>query len=215
MTNLIRRKSVASLLIHGEAWKQLPALRRLTCDRRTACVVEVGMPRWQSEVSGETCRFGEIGRSHSLHSTDAAVRGGKGGKQNRSEGREAGSRRREVTMEPISVWIVPERARHAAEARRNPERGWAEGSIWTDRLVSALATASNEHTANAPSLLMRGSPFALSLSRRDTPDAETNDWRAVCGRTARTVRRAGRRPTSSRPLSNNQMMWLDSFLVNL
>ena len=27
---------------------------------------------------------------------------------------------------------------------------------------------------------------------RDTPDEETTDWRAVCGKTARTVRRAGR-----------------------
>jgi hypothetical protein len=159
------------------------------------------MPRRQSGVSGETCRFGEIGRSHSLHSTDAAVRGGKGGKQNRPEGREAGSWRREVGMEPISVWAVPERATHAAEARQNPERWWAEDSISTDRLVSALATASKEHIANAPSLLMGGSPFALPVSRRDTPDAKTNDWRAVCGRTARTVRRAGRGSTPSRPLS--------------
>ena len=61
-------------------------------------------------------------------------------------------------MEPISVWAVPERATHAAEARRNPERWWAEGSIWTDRLVSALATASKEQIGNAPSLLMSGSP---------------------------------------------------------
>jgi hypothetical protein len=30
MTNLIRREAVASLLIRGEAWKQPPALRRLT-----------------------------------------------------------------------------------------------------------------------------------------------------------------------------------------
>ena len=30
MTNLIRRKSVASLLTRGEAWKQPLALRRLT-----------------------------------------------------------------------------------------------------------------------------------------------------------------------------------------
>src|SRR5947207_12335233 len=36
------------------------------------------------------------------------------------------------------------------------------------------------------------SPFAPPMSKRDTPDEETNDWRAVCGRTARTVRRAGR-----------------------
>jgi len=30
------------------------------------------------------------------------------------------------------------------------------------------------------------------MNRRDTPDEETSDWRAVCGRTARTVRREGR-----------------------
>ena len=104
-------------------------------------------------------------------------------------------------MEPISVWVVPERATHAAEARQNPERWWAEGSIWTDRLVSALATASKEPIANGPSLLIGSSPSALPLRRRDTPDEETNDWRAVCGRTARTVRRAGRSLTPSRPLS--------------
>ncbi len=42
------------------------------------------------------------------------------------------------------------------------------------------------------SLLMGCSPFAPPSSRRDTPDEETNNWRAVCGKTARTVRRAGR-----------------------
>ena len=63
-------------------------------------------------------------------------------------------------MESISVWIVPNRAKHAAEARRNPERGWAEGLIPTDRLVSAPATASKEQIANAPLLLM-----GRSLSR--------------------------------------------------
>src|SRR6266849_3842369 len=35
---------------------------------------------------------------------------------------------------------------------------------------------------------------------RDTPDEETTNWRAVCGKTARTVRRAGR-GNPSRPLS--------------
>src|SRR6516162_8105935 len=29
------------------------------------------------------------------------------------------------------------------------------------------------------------------MCRRTNPDEETTDWRAVCGRTARTVRRAG------------------------
>jgi len=37
------------------------------------------------------------------------------------------------------------------------------------------------------------------MSKRDTPDEETNDWRAVCGRTARTVRRAGRAQTLPDP----------------
>ena len=75
-------------------------------------------------------------------------------------------------MEPISVWAVLERATHAAEARRNPERWWAEGSISTDRLVSALATASKEPLANGPSLLTGSSPSALPLRWRDTPDEE-------------------------------------------
>ena len=37
------------------------------------------------------------------------------------------------------------------------------------------------------------SPSKQLTKARGTPDEETNDWRAVCGRTARTVRREGRR----------------------
>jgi hypothetical protein len=49
-----------------------------------------------------------------------------------------------------------------------------------------------------PSSRNRGcSPFLQPMKTRDTPrdtpDEETSDWRAVCGRTARTVRRAGRK----------------------
>ena len=44
-----------------------------------------------------------------------------------------------------------------------------------------------------PSSRLTGcSPCTRPMSTRDTPDEETSDWRAVCGRTARTVRRAGR-----------------------
>jgi hypothetical protein len=57
-------------------------------------------------------------------------------------------------MKLISIWIVPNRAKHAAEACRNPEWGWAEGLIPTDRLVSAPATASEGQIANAPLLLI-------------------------------------------------------------
>ena len=45
-----------------------------------------------------------------------------------------------------------------------------------------------------PSSRIRGcSPSPRPMKPRDTHDEETSDWRAVCGRTARTVRRAGRR----------------------
>ena len=44
------------------------------------------------------------------------------------------------------------------------------------------------------------SHFTQPGTQRDGPDEETTDWRAVCGKTACTVRRAGwRKP--SRPLS--------------
>ena len=37
--------------------------------------------------------------------------------------------------------------------------------------------------------------------QRDTPDEETTDWRAVCGKTARTVRRAGRATPFPTPIT--------------
>ena len=44
------------------------------------------------------------------------------------------------------------------------------------------------------------SHFTRPGNQRDSPDEETTDWRAVCGKTACTVRRAGwRKP--SRPLA--------------
>jgi hypothetical protein len=94
-------------------------------------------------------------------------------------------------MEPQKVSAVPGKAKPGTDAL-DPPRGWAEGSIRTDRLVSALATASKGYIAIAPSRLMGCSPCMQLARPRDTPDAETNDWRAVCGKTARTVRRAGR-----------------------
>jgi Protein of unknown function (DUF1353) len=55
------------------------------------------------------------------------------------------------------------------------------------------------------------SPHAAA-EPRDSLDEETTDWRAVCGKTARTVRRAGRvkpsRPPLSRRLSVNGLSWL-------
>src|SRR6516162_8549237 len=48
------------------------------------------------------------------------------------------------------------------------------------------------------------------MCRRTNPDEETTDWRAVCGRTARTVRRAGTAkavpdPYQRRPFRTNEV----------
>ena len=51
-----------------------------------------------------------------------------------------------------------------------------------------------------PSSQHRGcSPFMQPMCRRVNPDEATTDWRAVCGRTACTVRRAGRARALSDP----------------
>ena len=112
---------------------------------------------------------------------------------------------------------------------------WAEASIWTDRMVSALGNGvkggkwfslidkvvrpttleiawqrvarnkggrigghrwdvAKQTICSGPmpsSRIMGCSPCLQPMTTRDAPDEETSDWRAVCGRTARTVRRAG------------------------
>jgi hypothetical protein len=68
----------------------------------------------------------------------------------------------------------------------------AEASLQMERMVSALVTASRE--ANN---LFREVSYCSHDPRfdteRDIPDVETSNWRAVCGKTASTVRREGRR----------------------
>ena len=48
------------------------------------------------------------------------------------------------------------------------------------------------------------SPYGSLEARRANPDEETTDWRAVCGRTARTVRRAGRAKSLPDPYLNKK-----------
>src|SRR5262249_46574789 len=67
---------------------------------------------------------------------------------------------------------------------------WTKASVGPERMLAAPETASKRYIANAFSRHIGCSPLA-SLCRRANPDEETTDWRAVCGRTARTVRRAG------------------------
>src|SRR5262245_13573945 len=57
-----------------------------------------------------------------------------------------------------------------------------------------------------PSSQRRGfSPFMKPMCRRANPDEETTDWRAVCGKTASTVRRAGRASALSDPYAGCPM----------
>jgi len=100
------------------------------------------------------------------------------------------------------------------------EWSWVEASVWTDRMLTALGNgvrggrwhsvidkvyapktlraawrrvAANRGAAGMPSSLSTGfSPYKKPLLWRVSPDKETTNWRAVCGKTACTVRRAGR-----------------------
>src|SRR5271154_3217832 len=97
----------------------------------------------------------------------------------------------------IAVRLASEETR--AGGMTTPVLWRAEASLRMERMVSALVTASRE--ANN---LFRGVSYCSHNPRfdteRDIPDVETSNWRAVCGKTASTVRREGRRKPSL-PLS--------------
>src|ERR1700690_2256904 len=96
----------------------------------------------------------------------------------------------------IAVRLVPEETR--AGGMTTPVLWRAEAAIRMERIASALATASKEdHFLREVSYC---SHYARFDTERDVPDVETSNWRAVCGKTASTVRREGRRKPSL-PLS--------------
>ena len=64
---------------------------------------------------------------------------------------------------------------------------WTEASIWTDRMVSALGNGVQGGNEMPSSRIKGSSPFRQLLNTRDIPLREP-----ACGKTARTVRRAGR-----------------------
>ena len=103
--------------------------------------------------------------------------------------------------------LVPKTAKQEAEAWN-----WVEASVWTKRMLAALGNGVKggkwSQSGQMPfSLNGDFSPCIRPTFWRANPDEETTDWRAVCGRTARTVRRAGR-GDSSRPLSFEYHMFL-------
>src|SRR5271155_4802939 len=97
----------------------------------------------------------------------------------------------------IAVRLVPEETR--AGGVTTPVLWRVEASIRMERMASALVTASKEadHFFREVSYC---SHYPRFDTERDVPDVETNNCRAVCGKTASTVRREGRRKPSL-PLS--------------
>ena len=95
------------------------------------------------------------------------------------------------------------RARQAAEARA-PE-AWAEPCVWTKRMLATLETGVRgdkwSTAGQTPSSRSTGCSPALQPVRKPPIRANGNtiDWRAVCGRSACTVRREGRRNSMRRP----------------
>ena len=179
-----------------------------TCARGDACRSQSlhGTVRLNRRVKArreETCAQQSRGANPAYHSHRQSE---KRGEQTRAEGREAGRWKREI-------WKEAKRERSDDSARE----GYTRRTDPAPRL--ALGRSRNldgTHVGGAGerrqrrqmvrfagqmlSSLNRGSsPLPEPTSWRANHDVETTDWRAVCGRTARTVRRAGRARALSDP----------------
>src|ERR1700677_1737728 len=140
-------------------------------------------------------------------------------------GREVGSWMRDV-------WQDAREFRHCRKSSsgRDPRR-------WDDHpctLASRSVYTDGTHGVGAGNGVKGGNHFFREVSycshyprfdtERDVPDVETSNWRAVCGKTASTVRREGRRKPSlplsgatarpSRLLAPRTLLWpLDCFVA--
>jgi len=79
----------------------------------------------------------------------------------------------------------------------------AEASLRMERMASALVTASREAN-NLFRKVSYCSHYPRFDAERDVPDVETSNWRAVCGKTASTVRSRG---TGPRPCLYSTRRW--------
>jgi hypothetical protein len=107
--------------------------------------------------------------------------------------------RRSMTRRIIP--IMPARAISGTETSTGQGGEWkrqARRNAWRRRWVTASKKLRNFFATDGLVTVN-----TQSSGQRDAPDVETNDWRAVCGRTARTVRREGRRKPSL-PLSKRR-----------
>src|SRR5271155_527377 len=102
----------------------------------------------------------------------------------------------------IAVRLASEETR--AGGMTTPVLWRAEASLRMERMASALVTASKE-----ADYFFREVSYCSHYPRfdaeRDVPDVETSNWRAVCGKTASTVRREGRRKPSLPPIRDKSV----------
>jgi len=110
-----------------------------------------------------------------------------------------------------SVSVVP-----AKQGSSNlSESTWIDRTVWNDRMLAALGNGvkgkcPNKYFSQKPGF----SPCKKRGRMRANHDVETIDRRAVCGRTACTVRREGRQEPSL-PLSRVEDTCIPSLLVRL
>jgi len=101
-----------------------------------------------------------------------------------------GMERQELAGAPM-----PPEAKQASEIRAR--WAWTEPAVWTDRMLSALEEGVKGGVwfsliSDGQTATLRNLGCILWNTPEQTPDGHfdvTTDWRAVCGRTARTVRR--------------------------
>ena len=77
---------------------------------------------------------------------------------------------------------------------------WAESSVWTARMWTALENGVTSRNSGCSLLSQPGNLHVHPL------DGKTINWRAVCGRSARTVRREGRRKPLRRPYPYHELV---------
>ena len=90
---------------------------------------------------------------------------------------------------------VPARAKQAETIAT--ERVCVGRAIWMERMLAALGNGVKGSGWSYIGQMQNSLSWCFSLKTnpdgwRANPDEETTNWRAVCGKTARTVRREGR-----------------------
>src|SRR3989338_9229994 len=120
------------------------------------------------EISGETCRRGEDGRSRSTKRPEGAkaARGAES-KAAPREGRQEGGSVKDGTKQTQAA-EVPDRAIQAADT---PDRDWSwiEASVWTERMLSALGNG------------VKGGKWFSLMDKATRPTTLAAAWRKVAG----------------------------------